>query len=159
MTNLDQVRKYRLQKSLYKRNVAPQTVEQFKELTGTIDKTSGISVDLENSEQLETHQEENQKYYISGNKFRRIYKNRKHESFPELLKSEPDYSSEDSNSENENSKDNYTNLANKSKLRARYNKILIIFSSVKKMTTYRYNTLYYISGQLVAQMKLQIQKN
>ncbi|OAD61337.1 Lebercilin-like protein [Eufriesea mexicana] len=107
MTNLEQVRRYRLQKSPYK-NMLNNPEEQSKELDSPIN---------ENSKQLEQQQKEIQKYQISGNKFRKMYNNRKYHNFNKLLEKELVDSSEDSESENENEndKDNYVNVSSNSK--------------------------------------------
>ncbi|KOC70535.1 Lebercilin [Habropoda laboriosa] len=113
MTNLEQVRKYRLQKSPHKKILLDDTEEKPKVSEFTMNENSEISVDLENSEQLQKYHGDIQKYEISADKFRQIYKNQKYQNCNELLKKELTYSSEGSESENENFKD--TSATNNSK--------------------------------------------
>ena len=113
MTNLEQVRKYRLQKSPY--GNTSNNLAKSKELDFTINENSEISVDLEKSEQLENQQEEAQRYQTSADKFRKIYNNRKYENL--ICSSE----GSESENENENGKNDYKNATNNSKqLHARF---------------------------------------
>lgn len=114
MTNLEQVRKYRLQKSPYG-NTSNNLEAKSKELDFTINENSEISVDLEKSERLEDQQNEVQRYQTSADKFRKIYNNRKYENF--ICSSE----GSESENENENGKNDYKNATNNSKqLHARF---------------------------------------
>ncbi|KAK9305425.1 hypothetical protein QLX08_003552 [Tetragonisca angustula] len=108
MTNLEQVRKYRLQKSPYG-NTSNNLEAKSKELDFTINENSEISVDLEKSERLENQQKEVQRYQTSADKFRKIYNNRKYENF--ICSSE----GSESENENENGKNDYKNATNNSK--------------------------------------------
>ncbi|KOX77976.1 Lebercilin-like protein [Melipona quadrifasciata] len=108
MTNLEQVRKYRLQKSSYG-NTSNNLEAKSKELDFTINENSEISVDLEKSERLEEQQKEVQRYQTSADKFRKIYNNRKYENF--ICSSE----GSESENENENGKNDYKNATNNSK--------------------------------------------
>lgn len=116
MTNLEQVRKYRLQKSPCK-SVLNNSEEKSKDLEFVINENSEIIIDLENSEQLKKHERKTQKYQINTNKLKEIYNNRNCQNFNKLLEKNLTYSSEDSESENENenNKDNYANETNNSK--------------------------------------------
>lgn len=116
MTNLEQVRKYRLQKSPCK-SVLNNSEEKSKDLEFVINENSEIIIDLENSEQLKKHERKTQKYQINTNKLKEIYNNRNCQNFNKSLEKNLTYSSEDSESENENenNKDNYANETNNSK--------------------------------------------
>lgn len=116
MTNLEQVRKYRLQKSPCK-SVLNNSEEKSKDLEFVINENSEIIIDLENSEQLKKHERKTQKYQINTNKLKEIYNNRNCQNFNKSLEKNLIYSSEDSESENENenNKDNYANETNNSK--------------------------------------------
>lgn len=116
MTNLEQVRKYRLQKSPYG-NTSNNLEAKSKELDFTINENSEISVGLEKSERLEDQQKEVQRYQTSADKFRKIYNNRKYENF--ICSSEG--SESENENENENGKNDYKDATNNSKqLHARF---------------------------------------
>ncbi|CAK9817047.1 Lebercilin-like protein [Anthophora plagiata] len=117
MTNLEQVRKYRLQVLPHKKILSDDAEGKPKESEFVMNENSEVSMDLEHSEQLQKYHGDIQKYEISADKFREIYKNRKYQNSNELLKKELAYSSEDSESENEskNFKDDYTSAINNSK--------------------------------------------
>ncbi|CAL7943273.1 unnamed protein product [Xylocopa violacea] len=114
MSNLEQVRKYRLQKSSHK-DMLDGTEQKSKELDFQINETSGTPMVLENMTQLEKQDESVQEHEISADKFRKMYKNRNSQHFNKLLEKELVYSSGGSESENENFKDSYTNATNNSK--------------------------------------------
>ncbi|XP_068967350.1 putative leucine-rich repeat-containing protein DDB_G0290503 isoform X2 [Bombus flavifrons] len=110
MTNLEQVRRYRLQKSPYK-NTLNNSEEKSREIDFAINENSEFSIGLEKSEQLEKQHKEEEEYQISAVKFRKIYNNRKCQNF---ISSSGGSESENEN-EHENDKNNYTNATNNSK--------------------------------------------
>ncbi|XP_026667675.1 hyaluronan mediated motility receptor isoform X2 [Ceratina calcarata] len=104
MANLEQVRKYRLQKSPYRK--IDNAGETSKELDLETKEASDTSTALGDSLR-EKEGEDAQKYEITANKFRKLYENRKYENFDTSLEKELVYSSGGSESENENFKDSY----------------------------------------------------
>lgn len=108
MTNLEQVRRYRLQKSPCK-NVLNNSEEKSKDLEFVINENSEIIIDLENSEQLKKYESKVQKYQINTDKLKEIYNNRNCQNFNKLLENDLTYSSENSESENENENNKETN--------------------------------------------------
>lgn len=116
MTNLEQVRRYRLQKSPYK-STLNNSEEKSREVDFSINENSEFSIGLEKSEQLGKQHKEEEKYQISAVKFRKIYNNRKCQNF---ISSSGGSESENEN-EHENDTNNYTNATNNSKqLHARF---------------------------------------
>ncbi|XP_015431282.1 PREDICTED: lebercilin-like protein [Dufourea novaeangliae] len=112
MTNLEQVRKYRLQKSAHRKILSGDFEEELQELDVKADKVNNYP------ERLEEHDENDKNpYKISAHKFRKIYENRKCQSFNELIKKETVYSSEDDESEgeNENLHDNQIDVVSRSR--------------------------------------------
>ncbi|XP_012167889.2 lebercilin-like protein isoform X1 [Bombus terrestris] len=110
MTNLEQVRRYRLQKSPYK-STLNNSEEKSREVDFSINENSEFSIGLEKSEQLGKQHKEEEKYQISAVKFRKIYNNRKCQNF---ISSSGGSESENEN-EHENDTNNYTNATNNSK--------------------------------------------
>ncbi|XP_076685969.1 uncharacterized protein LOC143377977 [Andrena cerasifolii] len=112
MANLEQVRKYRLQKSSHRKISSDDSEEKSKELDFKMN---------ENLERLEAQDEDHpDQYEINADKFRKIHKNRRYQDFNELTQEKLACSSEDSDNENEKFKDNCSNAAsNSNKLCAR----------------------------------------
>ena len=112
MANLEQIRKYRLQKSSHRKISSDDSEEKSKELDFKIN---------ENLERLEAQDEDHSdQYEINADKFRKIHKDRSYQDFNELMQEKLACSSEDSDNENEKFKDNCLNAAsNSNKLCAR----------------------------------------
>lgn len=123
MANLEQIRKYRLQKSSHRKISSDDSEEKPKELDFKIN---------ENLERLEAQDEDHpHQYEINADEFRKIHKNRRYQDFNELTQEKLACSSEDSDNENEKFKDNCSNAAsNSNKLCARF-AIVRAFSFVK----------------------------
>ena len=113
MANLEQIRKYRLQKSSHRKISSDDSEEKSKELDLKMN---------ENLERLLEAQDEDHpdRYEINAVKFRKMHKNRRYQDFNELTQEKLACSSEDSDNENEKFKDNCSNAAsNSNKLCAR----------------------------------------
>lgn len=134
MTNLEQVRRYRLQKSPCK-NVLNNSEEKSKDLEFVINENSEIIIDLENSEQLKKYKSKVQKYQINTDKLKEIYNNRNCQNFNKLLENDLTYSSENSESENENENNKETN--NSKQLHSRFAQLKFFFLNYLIVT---YNT-------------------
>lgn len=92
MSNLEQIRKYRLQKSSHSKISLTDSEEKSKEL--------GFKMH-EDSEGLDTREKDDRSQYeINAEKFGIMYKNRKYQDFNELTREEFAYSSESSENEN-----------------------------------------------------------
>ncbi|XP_053979689.1 interaptin [Hylaeus volcanicus] len=115
MTNLEQIRKYRLQKSAHRKVPLNDSEEKSKEVGFKLDKNSKISMHSDSSEGLEKQVEtDGNQYEISADSFRKIYENRNY-SFHDLLKKKVVYSSEDGESEDESFQNDHTSIANNSR--------------------------------------------
>ncbi|XP_076398263.1 uncharacterized protein LOC100881552 isoform X2 [Megachile rotundata] len=119
MANLEQVRKYRLQKPLHKRTSSDDSEEKLKELDFTISENSKTSINLQNSQLKKKEENINWQY----DNFKKIFKNQEYQNSNETLKKEFTNSSEDSGSgsesESENFKNNYITAANSRQLHRR----------------------------------------
>ncbi|XP_076381732.1 uncharacterized protein LOC117220300 isoform X1 [Megalopta genalis] len=113
MANLEQIKKYRLQKSAQRRILPDDFEEKFEELNYVANKGPKNSISLNDSERLEEDDEDyDRQYEISAHNFRKIYENRKCQTFNKVLKKEIAYSSasDDSEGENDNFKDNQVDV-------------------------------------------------
>ncbi|XP_076247144.1 uncharacterized protein LOC143187078 [Calliopsis andreniformis] len=114
MANLDQIRKYRLQKSSHSKISLDDTEEKPKELSFKM---------YEHSERLEIQENEDRnEYELNADEFRAMYRNQRYQDFNELAQEELAYSSESSDNENKHFKDNSTDrlkINNSKKLRRR----------------------------------------
>nr|XP_034190011.1 lebercilin [Osmia lignaria] len=122
MANLEQVRKYRLQKSLHRRTSSNDSEEKFKEPDFTVNENSKISINLQNLQESRKQEENvNWQYEMNTDKLKKIYKNKKYQNLNKTLDKELSDSSANSGSENEseNFKNNYVNTANSRQLHKR----------------------------------------
>ncbi|XP_076661842.1 uncharacterized protein LOC143365498 isoform X2 [Halictus rubicundus] len=107
MANLEQIRKYRLQKSAQGRSSSDDFEEKLMELSQTPNKDSKNSIFFNDSEKLEENDEDNERQYeISAKNFRKIYENRKCHTFNEPLKTDYLSANEESEDEHDNFKNN-----------------------------------------------------
>ena len=112
MANLEQIRKYRLQKSSRRKVSSDDSEEKPRELDFKMN---------ENLERLEARGEDRpDQYEINADRFRKIHQNRRYQEFNEPTREKLACSSEDSDNENEKFEENCSNAAsNSNKLRAR----------------------------------------
>lgn len=115
MANLEQVRKYRLQKPLHKRTSSDDSEEKFKELDFTISENSKASINLQNSQLKKQDGNINWQYEINVDKLKKIYKNQEYQNLNETLKKELTNSSRDSGSEIESESESENENQNKNK--------------------------------------------
>lgn len=123
MANLEQVRKYRLQKSLHKRTSSDDSEEKLKEPDFTVNENSKISINLQNLQESRKQEENvNWQYEMNTDKLKKIYKNKKYQNLNKPLEKEFSDSSANSGSENEseNFKNNYVNAVNSRQLHKRF---------------------------------------
>ncbi|XP_078040291.1 uncharacterized protein LOC144471770 isoform X2 [Augochlora pura] len=107
MANLEQIKTYRLQKSAQRRILLDDFEEKFEELNHIANKGPKNSISFNDSEKLEDDEEDcNKQYEISAHNFRKIFENRKRQTFNKVLKEEIAYSSASDDSENDNFRDN-----------------------------------------------------
>ncbi|XP_043255554.1 interaptin [Colletes gigas] len=116
MANLEQIRKYRLQKLSHRKVSSNDFEEKPKEVGFKLDEDSKF-IERSNSSEILERQNENDEnqYEISADSFRKIYENRKYHNFHELLKNKVLYSSEGGDSEDETFQNDDANATNNSR--------------------------------------------
>ncbi|XP_076281708.1 uncharacterized protein LOC143209652 isoform X2 [Lasioglossum baleicum] len=107
MANLEQIRKYRLQKSAQRRSLSDDFEETLVELNQPSNKDSKNSMYFNDSEKLEENDEDDEgQFEISAQNFRKIYENRKCRAFDEPSKTDYSSANDESDGENDNFKNN-----------------------------------------------------